>query len=225
VTRYAVYYSPAPAHPLWRAGCAWLGRDPTTDDMPPAPAHRREPWRYGFHATLKAPMRLREGAAEADLLQALATLAQRLQPFAMPALRVRPLHDFLALRPTEPPVATHPLRELADACVRELDALRALPTAAELERAARRPLSPRQQAQLASVGYPHVFDDWRFHMTLSDALAAAQADTLAGLQREAEQHFAAALAVPLACDALSLFVEAAPGQPFRLQRRIALGRP
>jgi len=222
MTRYAIYFSPAPAHPLWQAGCDWLGRDASTDEAPPAPPHRRDPWRYGFHATLKAPMRLRDGAAEADVLQAIATLAHGLAPFAMPALQVQPLHDFLALRPTELLAATHPLRQLADACVRELDTLRAPPTATELERATRRPLTPRQQAQLDSVGYPHVFDDWRFHMTLSDALPPAQADTMDRLQRQAEAHFAAALAQPLACDALSLFIEPAPGQPFRLQRRIAL---
>ena len=28
--RVALYYAPALDDPLWRAGCAWLGRDPET---------------------------------------------------------------------------------------------------------------------------------------------------------------------------------------------------
>lgn len=32
--RYALYYAPAPAHPLSRAAAFWLGRDPFEPDGP-----------------------------------------------------------------------------------------------------------------------------------------------------------------------------------------------
>ncbi|MFO0232177.1 MAG: hypothetical protein ACK51M_03795 [Burkholderiales bacterium] len=52
--RYATYWVPAPGHPLWTAGCTWLGRDPRDGGAPGSPArgHVAAPWRYGVHATL-----------------------------------------------------------------------------------------------------------------------------------------------------------------------------
>ena len=222
--RHAVYFAPPPAHPLWRAGCEWLQRDATAAACPPPlRAHVREPWRYGFHATLKPPMRLAEGRDEASLHQAVAQLAQRTPRFEMPALSVQPLGDFLALQPVTPLPAAHPLRRLADSCVLALDAWRAPPSAQETQRRLKMALDDEQRALLQRHGYPHVLGRWRFHMTLTDALPADE--TLwATLQHEAARHFEAALAEPLVCDAICLFVEPAPGAPFCLAQRFALGR-
>lgn len=219
--RYAVYYAPADDHPLWQAGCRWLGRDPSDalalGSPPPA---RREPWRYGFHATLKAPLRLCTSLREGQLHAALQALAAATPAFAMPALEVATLADFIALRPAAALDRAHPLWRLADACVRELDAFRAPPTAAELARRLASPLEPAAQARLQQWGYPHVLEGWRFHMTLSDSLAdEAQR---AALLAQAREHFAAALAAPLHCDSICLFVESAPGTPLQLQRRYLL---
>jgi Protein of unknown function (DUF1045) len=222
MTRHAVYFAPAPAHPLWHAGCDWLGRDPLADQArPPTRAHVGEPWRYGFHATLKPPMRLAPQRDEAGLHAALAALAQRTPRFAMPELSVQWLGDFLALRPVPVLMPTHPLRRLADACVTELDDWRAPPSPDELQRRLAVPLSDAQRELLQRYGYAHVLGHWRFHLTLSDALPADDALRQA-VQLEAEQHFAAALAQPLECDAISLFVEHAPGRPFRLLQRYPL---
>ena len=35
--RYALYFAPAAGHPLWTAGCDWLGRDPEAEQRPPPP--------------------------------------------------------------------------------------------------------------------------------------------------------------------------------------------
>jgi len=220
--RYAVYYAPDPGHPLWLAGCAWLGRDPASDaaSTPPRP-HRADPWRYGFHATLKPPMRLADGHNEAGLHAALEQLADRTAGFAMPALSVQWLAGFLALQPTRPLAREHALHRLADACVTGLDAFRAAPTPDEMQRRRVDTLGAAQRELLARYGYPHVLDHWRFHMTLSDTLPN-DAELRGDLQCGAEAHFAAALAQPLRCDALCLFTEAAPGQPFRLVRRYPL---
>ena len=72
-------------------------------------------------------------------------------------------------------------------------------------------------------GYPHVFDAWRFHMSLTDSLPddAALRETLLA---DARAHFSAALAVPLACDGVALFVEDEPGADLRLARRFPFAR-
>ncbi len=221
-SRYGIYWAPPADHPLWQAGCAWLGGDPETGATHAARAHRAAPRRYGFHATLKPPFALRDGLGEADLAEALAALAATLAAFALRPLRVDLLGDFIALRPCEPVEADHPLRRLADACVRELDPLRRPAGAAERARRAALALDAGERRNLERWGYPWVLDTWRFHMTLSDSLpAGAPRDALLA---EAADFFAPALAAPLRCDALALFVEPAPGADFRLVRRIGFGR-
>ena len=95
MSRYAIYFAPARATPLWELGVRWLGRDPETGAAlaPPevpgfsagrlcaltAPARR-----YGWHATLKAPFRLREGLSEYDLALAVRAFAARLSAVALP---------------------------------------------------------------------------------------------------------------------------------------------
>jgi hypothetical protein len=222
--RHAIYFAPDAAHPLWHAGCAWLGRDARAGQPlhPPASDAVREAWRYGFHATLKAPMRLRDGATEAALLQALQVVAERTPAFDMPPLQVGWLDRFIALRPAVPVAADHPLRRVADACVAGLDTLRAPMTPAERERYLRAGLSERQREQVQRWGYAHVLEDWRFHLTISKVWPDPGVPEAGAMCEAARHHFAAALARPLRFDALCVFVEPAPGEPFVLTRRIAL---
>lgn len=227
VYRHAIYWAPAVDHPLWDAGCRWLQRDPSSPDTgwpEPAWPHIAEPRRYGFHATLKPPFRLREPWSETALLGAAARLASRVPAFDMPALHVAWLGRFLALRPVQGLGADHPLQRLADACVLDLDTFRAPPTPAERARRHSLTLTPQQQALLEDYGYPYVLGEWRFHMTLSDPLDAVPGEQRAATLEQAREHFAEALAVPLRCDALCLFVEPGPGRPFRLATRFELAR-
>jgi hypothetical protein len=133
----------------------------------------------------------------------------------MPRLSVQPLGEFIALRPVDPLQPDHPLRRLADACVTELDAWRDRASPEEQQRRAALTLSEGERETLQRYGYPYVLEHWRFHMTLTDRHADV-------LLPAAVEHFAGALSQPLGCDALSLFVESAPGQPFRLVHRFAL---
>lgn len=226
MTRFAVYYAPEPTHPLWEAGCAWLGRDPARPErrLPPREA-TADPCRYGFHATLKPPMRLRAGSTPDAFVAAVAALAARTPRFAMPALEVGTLGRFIALRPVAEIDAAHPLCRLADACVRELDAWRAPPDAAESQRRLADPsLSQAQREMVKRWGYPYVFDHWRFHMTLSDSFpddSTGHARS-ARLLAEAQRHFAAALAQPPGCESLCVYCEPATGEPFVLTHRLAL---
>lgn len=223
--RYAAYWSPEPTHPLWTAGCAWLGRDPRDGGPGAGPARRHvaAPWRYGFHATLKAPVRLVRGATEADWLAAVRAVAARHAPFAMPALRIATLDDFLALRPVREPAASDPLRRLADDCVSILDALRAPSDDAERARRLVPRLDARGRANVERWGYPRVFDDWVAHLTLTDGLGDLDPAIAERLRREAGAHFEAALACPVGVDAIAVFVEPEPGAPFELRARVALG--
>lgn len=219
--RFAVYWVPEATHELWSAGCRWLGRDPALAEPGSAPVFARSPWRYGFHATLKPPMALRAPEAEAGFVQAVQRLAADTADFDMPALQVAWLGDFLALRPVQALAPDTPLRRLADACVRELDPWRA-PEAPEAVAARRaKTASAAQRLLLDRWGYPHVFEHWRFHMSLSDPNPPAPQR----LAEQAARHFEAALAAPMRAGGLALFHEAAPGQPLRLLLRCRFGPP
>ena len=225
--RYAIYIAPPADHPLWQAGSAWLGRDARAGQPHGhPPAGRVDAWRYGFHATLKAPIRLRDDRSESSWLDAVAALARRHRAFTLPSLQVAMLSDFAALRPISDPARESPLRRLADDCVQALDAFRA--PLDEAQRARRRSalgtdLDGRRAAALERWGYPHVFDDWRFHFTLTDRVPPGEDS--AALLAAAAGHFSAALTQPLVCDSVSVFVEPAPGAPFELAWRFALAAP
>ena len=222
--RYAVYFAPAAEHPLWQAGSRWLGRDARAGQpvTPAASGERHLPWRYGFHATLKAPMALAPGVRVGDWLDGVAAFAARQRAFAMPQLQPAVLNNFLALSPTGSMAAEHSLRLLADACVKELDAGRAPLSAAEYTRQLRPEFTARERQSLDRWGYAHVLDDWRFHMTLSGPLDDHQRQPV---KADADRWFSVALGVPLICDALCIFQQPGWNQPFFLTHRFSFGRP
>uniref|UniRef100_UPI0025923DAA DUF1045 domain-containing protein n=1 Tax=uncultured Methylobacterium sp. TaxID=157278 RepID=UPI0025923DAA len=108
--RYALYFTPKPGTDLARFGNAVLGYDNHSGVEVPRPEGMADladvtdsPRRYGFHATLKAPMRLAPGTAEADLLAAAETLAADHPPVPVGLLRVATLGAFTALIPDAAP--------------------------------------------------------------------------------------------------------------------------
>lgn len=230
--RYAVYFAPEPHTRWWAFGCAWLGYDPAACSAVPQPAIpdvpgdvfaevTRAPWRYGFHATLKPPMRLAEGADEAGFLAAVERLAAGREAFALPPLQVERLDGFLACTTA----ARDPrLHALADDCVRELDPFRAPLEAAEIARREAAGLSDAQRALLGRWGYPYVFDEYRFHMTLTGPLERVLPQVEIAVTEAATAAVAALADEPLRCDAVCVFTQAAPGAPFRLRHRYAFGR-
>jgi putative phosphonate metabolism protein len=220
--RVAVYYAPSTDDPLFAAGSAWLGRDPRAGTQTAQPdlsgisEITAEPRRYGFHATLKPPMRLNDDRRWSGLLAATAELAGRVAPFVMTPLAVTDVHGFLALRETAP---CPPLQALADTCVEQLDHFRAPPDEAELARRRRARLSAEQETMLMRWGYPYVFGTWFFHMTLTRRLTPEEKRTW---QPAAERFFAAAAREPRAVRDICLFVQASPGAPFILRERLPL---
>ncbi|GGY04096.1 DUF1045 domain-containing protein [Paludibacterium paludis] len=224
--RYAIYWAPASGSALWRAGSRWLGRDAAGGSATPwpdvpglAPGRfaelTREAARYGFHATLKAPFELAAGLGEQDLLGAVRRLADRCAAFHVEAAPAC-LAGFPALRPLA--VADEArLADLAGLAVRELHPLAATLSAADLNR--RPGLTARERERLETWGYPWVFDDYRFHVTLA-ALPASDREREAVLAA-ARAWFGAPLGLDI--DALSVFRETLRGAPFERIARFALG--
>jgi hypothetical protein len=208
--------------PLFAEAAVWLGRDPESGAPMPQPdiadleEVTAEPRAYGFHATLKPPMRLAQGRSWFDVVRAADELAADIAPFELPRLAVSDVHGFLALRET---VDCPTLQALADACVERLDPLRAPLTETELARRRRAKLTARQDEMLVRWGYPYVFDTWFFHMTLTRRLSAEEKRVF---MPAVEAHLGRAIAVARRVTDICLFVQPAPGEPFVIEERLKL---
>ena len=173
--RVALYFVPGDDSSLARFGNAVLGRDAAgaavapEPPLPPTPPEWVErPARYGFHATLKAPFRLAADADEEALVARCEALARAHRPIALPSLAPRAFDGFTALALDAPDDALDALA--ADAVV-SLDGLRAPLAPDELARRRPERLDAAARERLERWGYPHVLEGFRFHMTLSGALA------------------------------------------------------
>ena len=220
--RYAIYYAPGPDTLFHALGTRWLGRDTWTGEVASQPAIDSiasltdEPRRYGFHATLKAPLQLARTKTRKDLSVFAGEFAGRHAPVMLPKLRLAALDGFLALIPD---AETDRLHELAACCVMDFDGFRGPLHQEEIARRTRSGLNLRQNRLLLNWGYPHVLDQFRFHMTLSNRLDATD---MARLKAGAEMHFAPVIGVPLRLDAITIFCEAKAGAPFCAEERFTL---
>jgi hypothetical protein len=221
--RYAIYYAPAPQTPLWRLGSSILGRDAASGEACAFPAHpffdqqwttrSAEPRRYGFHATMKAPFALASNVDEARLFVMFDTFCAGQASIAEAPLVVSALDRFAALVPARPAPA---IEALAARVVDAFEPARAPLKPQQREKRLSSRLTPRQRVNLERYGYPHVLDDFRFHMTLTGPLEA-------GVALRAVETLSELLPAPrIVIDALCIFREAAPGEPFRIVRRTPL---
>ncbi|MBO9590347.1 DUF1045 domain-containing protein [Devosia sp.] len=225
--RFAIYYAPSANSPLWDRAAAWLGRDPLTNetfDGPVAGVERnrllnltQSANRYAFHATIKPPMALAPETTIEELRAALTNFTRTQAPFALGHLRVASLDGFLALIPAEPNEA---LQDFASYVVEEFEPFRAPLSIKDRAARAARGLTPRQEELLDSYGYPYVFDEFRFHMTLTDRLPEAER---AEITTALESWFAPDIAEPILFDRLVLFHEPDSGRPFRRLEDYKLG--
>lgn len=218
--RYAIYHAPAVDSPWWRFGAGWVGRDEarnvafTHPSLPGLQSDRfaavtAEPRRYGFHATLKAPFRLRDGASEALLLRRVAALAGLLRAVAAGPLVPARIDGFVAL---VPPGSQEAVAAVAARCVRDLDDLRAPLTEAELAR--RGPLDVVGARLLSEFGYPHVLERFRLHYTLSGPVDDATAAVLIAQATAAVEALEEGDAGCLRLDRLCVFRQDDAGAPF-----------
>lgn len=226
--RYALYYAPAAASPLWRFGSAVLGYDAVTgQDVPFAlpegcdaaawPGLTEEPRRYGFHATLKAPFELAPGRSEAQLRAFTHNYAASLEPVALTGLSVTALGSFIALTPSDESPA---LQRFAFALVQAFEPFRAALSEADMARRLKSPLTPAHRAYLEAYGYPYVGDAFRFHMTLTGSLPQAE---IAPVKQALMQAYAKAVpGGPVAIDRIALFRQETRESRFRLLDSVSL---
>jgi hypothetical protein len=171
--RYAIFVTPTDA--LADFGAAWLGWDSAIGNPVQHPdvagvdvgSVTATPRKYGFHATLKAPFHLAQGVDFAELQSTAANFANNHPAFDMGALELRHDSGFVALRPENNPLQ---LQDFAAATVKAFDPFRAALTDTDIARRRKTPLTTRQDQQMLNWGYPFVFDDFNFHMTLSGPL-------------------------------------------------------
>ena len=214
-TRFAVYYLP-PAGALAAFGAAWLGWDLATGrvadqfSLPDLDDVTVTPRKYGFHATLKPPFRLKPPQSAADLAKALERLAATCAPAASEGLQLSRLGGFLALTPVG---QSDEIARVAAQCVVDLDPFRAAPSEAELARR-RAGLSARQTALLARWGYPYVMEEFGFHLTLTGRLAP---ETRAGWRAALEARLPV-LPAPFVLDEIALVGEREDGRFELIQR-------
>lgn len=231
-SRYALYLTPPQDSDLWRFGCSVIGRDAwadrSVDGFAPV-GHELEAWRkltaeprrYGFHATLKAPFRLRADLDVFDLMDAVAGFARRRRPFDAGRLDVGHIglgkgRGFVALKPEG---ASKDLHSLADSAVYALDGMRAPLSDAERARHAPR-LSPRQRYYFEAWGYPYVLDEFRPHFTLTNPLEHA-----GPVAKALEWEFRLRVASPaLRVDSVVLFGERASDGAFEVLRAFPLSQ-
>lgn len=225
--RAAIFYSPPPEHPLARAAALWLGRDAfsgeTFRQMAGEGVTRQEveeltaaPRRYGFHATFKPPFHLSADRRLAELEESLRGFCAQCRPVDLGYLRIERIGGFFALTPDS---ACAAVDECAAEIVRSFDSFRAPPSAEEIARRAPHRLSARQRDNLERWGYPYVFEDFRFHMTLTGPVPEARC---AAMRQLLEKRFTALIDEPFVIDALSLFVEPAPPGDFIVSQRFAM---
>ncbi|TNM66531.1 DUF1045 domain-containing protein [Aliirhizobium smilacinae] len=225
--RYALYFSPAADHSLTKTASRWLGRDAFTGETFPTPsaeglsseeihALTADPRRYAFHATLKAPFELAEGRSEEELIEAFERLAASTTGFDIPNLVIGQLGRFFALVPDQ----VYPeLQAFAARIVEEFEPFRAPLSEPDIARRKPETLSPEHRANLMRWGYPHVMDEFRFHMTLSGPVPPEQAPAM---RAAIEPRFSDFTNKPLSIDGLALFVEPTRGADFIAHRWLPL---
>ncbi len=225
--RYAIYFTPPQGHALTVAASRWLGRDAfagATVEQAAVPgfsndeiiALTADPRRYGFHATLKAPFSLKAGETEEGLIDAFQDFCAKTEAFDIPNVIVGQLGPFFAVVPDQ----VYPqLQDFTASVVQHFEPFRAPLSEADIARRKPEKLSERQRQLLAQWGYPYVMEEFRFHMTLTGPVDAAQSPAM----RDAlESVFADFTHRALPVSGLGLFVEQSRGAPFTVLRWLPL---
>jgi len=225
--RAAIYFTPPRNSGLAAFAASWLGRDVAAGRdvprcaIPGIDAACQEtitasPRRYGFHATLKAPFGLAAGCCLEDVHHALANFVAGRPAIEGPPLVFGDLYGFLALTLSEPsPV----IDRLAGDCVEAFERFRAPLSDRDIARRREADLTPGQDELMQRWGYPYVFGEFRFHMTLTERLSEAERQAV---QAALAPHVAPFCRAPLMLDGVSLVAQADRSAPFALVERFAL---
>lgn len=221
--RYAVFYTPT--GPLAEFGAQWLGWDsakgcavqhPTISNLDLAMI-TETPRKYGLHGTLKAPFRPAAGTGLPQLRDAAKAFAAQHSAFEIGPLALRYESGFVALRPSQ---NVSLLKDFAAATVRAFDLFRAPLTGAEIARRRETKLTARQDQQMLDWGYPFIFDDFHFHLTLSGRLTQ---DAAAPVTDVLTQRLDRVVSAPLVIDAITLMGQDKAGMFHQIHRYALTG--
>ena len=171
-----------------------------------------EPRRYGFHATLKAPMRFDKDVSYDDFRNGVKKLASGLETVELGVLKPAQIGKFLALKTDD---VNHPaVAALAWKCTKELDIFRA--PLSDGERHKQPNLNLSEQSNLEQWGYPYVDECFRFHMTLTSKLSQADLDSAGKLLASKVPNEATSL------NSISIFGDPGASKPFEFVDRFDL---
>lgn len=220
--RFAIYYAPEKGHGLSRFVKIWMWED-GIDDLPVikglsstkvtdiiAPAKF-----YGFHGTLKPPFHLKTIDLEPALVSHLSLFARGESSFVIPRLRLEKIGQFIALTPSK---KNNDINRLADQCVRTFDSYRQPESEAQMEKRRKKGLSCRQEELLNIWGYPYVFDEFRFHLTLTGPIQ--DESVMNTVYQELKQRLALCTGLSnLVVSSVCLFVQDSRTSPFKFHSR------
>jgi hypothetical protein len=156
---------------------------------------------------------LEDGTAIEDLLAAARHFAAERTAFEARPLQVSGLSKWVAFTLSSP---SADMTKLAADCVRAFEPFRAPLTEADIARRRQSGLTPRQDEQMLTFGYPFIFEDFRFHMTLAGPL---EPEEKAALVEKLRSKTATIESQPLYVDAITLYEQPDRDSPFVLTER------
>ena len=227
--RFAIYFTFARDTALYQKATLWLGhcvynealcRKESGDGFSPQLERFRsvqQAAHYGFHATLKPPFRLQARTTRTELVDRLVDFASSIQPFNCAPLKVASIDNFIALTLSED---CDELNQLARQCVQSFESFRAPLNETEMQKRLKPPLTLRQQQLLNQWGYPYLFDEFRFHITLTDRLSD---DLVEDALHRLDLEFSPLLSSSLYIDRICLFHQKDSATPFQLVQTCLLG--
>jgi len=230
--RYGIFY--CPTGDLAQFGAAWLGWDNAAGETVPHPLMpeidvaglTKTPRKYGLHGTLKAPFHLAQSSSLSDVQITAKTFAARHAPVNIGALSLRYGNGFVGLRPEgahseqRPEGAQDALRAFAADIVRSFDPHRAPLSDDYITRRRKSRLSAQQDAQMLDWGYPYIFDDFHFHLTLTGRV---QPDIAQAVITALTPLITPALPDPFIIDAITIVGEDANGMFHQIHRYTLTG--
>ncbi len=204
--RYAIYWTPNPETGFAAFGAHWFGNSDKFG-LPPELAARatKSPARYGLHATLKAPFRLREETDEKALQAELDAFCAVRRARSGSALELAQFQGYLGLVLSREMAA---IDWLAAECVTHFDRFRAPLNGSDRDKRDPLKFTPQEEAFFETFGYPYVLSAFRFHVSLAGPLSDGELDEVAAALKP---HVAPFMAEPVKIDSLTLLGEAQSG--------------
>lgn len=225
-SRYAVYFSPPEADDLSKFSAGWFGWNAHNGKSVSYPILEnlnydlsditKEQYRYGFHGTLKPPFLLVDTKNLNDLKFALVELSKSIKKFEIPSISLKVLDRFVAIVPT---TESKELTILAKKCVEKLDDFRQVESAKKIQRRRSTGLSKSEEYNLTRWGYPHVMDNFQFHLTMSGRLKPA---VLKNVIEVLNSELQGVLNKPLPIGEICLFGENASNGNFQIIQKFSL---